>query len=226
MTTATIVVRPPALQRIVPAAVVCADLRGARVHIGVHPDEAPLLAAAVPARRREFAAARACARAALAELGIEPVAIPPGRRREPRWPRGVVGSLTHCAGYCAAAVARDTDVATVGIDAEINEMLPEGVRGSITTSRERDMLRSLVRHDSTVCWDRLLFSAKESVYKAWYPLTRRWLGFLDVEVRIEPEAADFAIHLPRGETSAGRLSGGWTVDNGWVRTAVAVSYDD
>lgn len=208
---------------------ICAELRGSGAGIGVHPDEESFVAAAVPARRREFAAARTCARTALGELGIEPVAIPPGQRREPRWPRDVVGSMTHCAGYCAAAVASDTDICAVGIDAEIDERLPEGVLNSITTARERDMLRRLTRHDSTVCWDRVLFSAKESVYKAWYPFTRRWLGFLDVEVDIEPDKAGFTVRLTTDESGVvrsriRRLSGGWTVDGGFVLTAGVVGH--
>ena len=31
-------------------------------------------------------------------------------------------------------------------------------------------------------WDRILFCAKEATYKAWYPVTRRWLGFEDAHI--------------------------------------------
>jgi 4'-phosphopantetheinyl transferase EntD len=40
-------------------------------------------------------------------------------------------------------------------------------------------------------WDRVLFSAKESLYKAWFPLTRRWLDFKDVQVTIERTEGTF-----------------------------------
>lgn len=221
-------IRPAGLQRIVPPVVVGAELRGVESSAPVHPDEAPFVAHAVASRRREFGSARACARRALAELGIGPVAILPGSHREPCWPPGVVGSLTHCPGYSGAAVARRADIAGVGIDAEPNEALPEGVLDIVSNREERGLLRELVELDPTVCWDRLLFIAKESVYKAWFPLTRRRLGFLDVEVHIEPGAADFTVRPPGGQPSdarawAGRLSGRWTVDGGLLMAASVVN---
>ncbi|MPZ65265.1 MAG: 4'-phosphopantetheinyl transferase superfamily protein [Pseudonocardiaceae bacterium] len=211
------------MQRLLPAAAACAELRGAGQQLPVHPEEAPFVAGAIPARRREFAAARGCARRALAELGIEPVAILPGDRREPCWPPGVVGSLTHCTGYCAAAVAGEDEIAALGIDAEINEVLPEGVHDSVATSNERDLLRTLAQRDPTVCWDRVLFSAKESVYKAWYPMARRWLGFLDVALHIDPAAGTFTARIvldqTRGNRKISRLAGRWAADDGLIRTA-------
>lgn len=90
------------------------------------------------------------------------------------------------------------------------------------------MLHDLVEHDPAVCWDRVLFSAKESMYKAWFPLTRRWLRFLDIEVHIEPDTAGFTVRPPGGEPSdarawARRLSGSWTVDGGLLMAAGVVN---
>src|SRR5688500_16527321 len=68
------------------------------------PEERNLVARAVEPRRREFGTTRACARTALGRLGVDPVPIPRGPGGAPRWPAGIVGSLTHCAGYRAAAV--------------------------------------------------------------------------------------------------------------------------
>ncbi len=79
--------------------------------------EAELVARAVEKRRREFAGGRDCARRALAALGIAPLAILSGERGEPLWPEGVVGAITHCAGYRGSAVARAGEVAALGIDA-------------------------------------------------------------------------------------------------------------
>lgn len=218
-----IVTGPPALQRVLPAAAVGAELRGTGPQLPVHPDEAPFVAGAAAARRREFASARACARRALAELGIEPGAILPGGRREPRWPPRVVGSLTHCTGYCAATVAGEDEIAALGIDAEIDEALPGGLLDTVATVDERDLLRSLAQRDPAVSWDRLLFSAKESVYKAWYPMTRRWLGFLDVALHIDPAAGTFtariALEPPPGSRQINTLAGRWDVDDGLIRTA-------
>lgn len=229
--TGLITVRPAALQRILPPSVIGAELRAAESNAPVHPDEKPFVANAGPGRRREFGSARACARRALAELGIGPVAIIPGHRREPQWPPGVVGSLAHCPGYRCAAVAWRAEIAGLGIDVEPNEALPEGVLDLVSTWGERGLLRELVEHDPQVCWDRLLFTVKESVYKAWFPVARHWLGFLDVEVHIEPAAASFTIRLPGGRPGevrgwTTRLSGGWTVDGGFLIAASVMHHED
>jgi len=140
------------------------------------PGEEDLIARAVPSRRGEFVTARRCAREALARLGESAAPIRSGPRREPLWPPGVVGSITHCAGYRAAAVARTADLAGLGIDAEPNEPLPDGVLPAVSVAQERPHLAALAEQHPDVQWERLLFCAKEAVYKAWYPLTRRWLG--------------------------------------------------
>ena len=158
------------------------------IEAGLFPEEREHIAHAVATRRVEFAAVRRCARRALQELGYPPVPILPGEQREPRWPEGVVGSMTHCAGYCAAAVARSGEVSALGIDAEVHAPLPEGVLDLISLESERALLAELTeRVPGAVHWDRVLFSAKESVYKAWFPLTRRWLGFeqADIELRMD-----------------------------------------
>jgi 4'-phosphopantetheinyl transferase EntD len=158
------------------------------IEAGLFPEEREHIAHAVAKRRVEFAAVRRCARKALQELGYPPVPILPGEQREPRWPEGVVGSMTHCAGYCAAAVARSGEVSALGIDAEVHAPLPEGVLDLISLESERALLAELTgRVPGAVHWDRVLFSAKESVYKAWFPLTRRWLGFeqADIELRMD-----------------------------------------
>lgn len=154
------------------------------------PEEAATLTRAVDKRRREFTTGRICAHRALEALGVPAVPILPGERREPLWPAGVVGSITHTAGYRAAAVARGAagSAVSVGIDAEPNEPTPGGVLREISLPAERDMLTALGREHPAVCWDRLLFSAKESVYKAWFPLAQRWLGFDDAELTITVDA--------------------------------------
>jgi len=183
---------------------------------------------AVPKRQREFATGRACARQALAQLGLPPAPLERGPRGEPQWPAGVVGSITHCAGYRAAAVAHAAQAAAMGIDAEPNEPLPEGVLEVITVAAERPELAalSLVRPD--VSWGRLLFSAKESVYKAWYPLAQRWLDFAEAEVGIDPDGGTFHARLlvPGPERDGQPLTGfdgRWLVRDGFLLTAIVVA---
>jgi 4'-phosphopantetheinyl transferase EntD len=194
----------------------------------VFPGEEDLVAAAVPARRREFVTARHCARVALARLGYPPAAILTDARRAPRWPAGVTGSITHCAGYRAAAVARTDVVDSVGIDAEPHGPLPEGVEETVTVPGEARMLASLAAGRPGVHFDRVLFCAKESVYKAWSPLTGRWLGFEDARLTIDPSAGTFSARLlVDGSRTDGRppltvLHGRYQVADGLVTAAVTV----
>jgi 4'-phosphopantetheinyl transferase EntD len=190
------------------------------------PGEEQLIASAVEGRRREFITARRCARQALAGLGLAAAPILSGRRREPIWPAGVRGSITHCAGYRAAAVAHQHDLAALGIDAEPNAPLPAGVWESVSVAGERAELAGLAT--GAVHWDRLLFSAKESVYKAWFPLTGRWLGFEDACLSIDPAAATFRARILidgtrlDGAAPLTELAGRFRVGRGLVVTAVTV----
>lgn len=170
----------------------------------VYPGEERIVAQAVD-RRREFVTARRCAREALAKLGCPPTPILSGDRGAPVWPTGIVGSITHCASYRAAAVGRADAIASIGIDAEPNEALPAGVLTTIALAEEHADVESLTRAHPSINWDRLLFSAKESVYKAWYPLTRRWLGFEDAELNIAVDTRTFTARLL---TDGTRIDGG------------------
>jgi 4'-phosphopantetheinyl transferase EntD len=199
----------------------------------LYPGEAELISRAVDKRRREFRTARHCARRALRQLGLPPVAVLRGERGEPQWPPGVVGSLTHCSGYRAAAVAPNSVVCALGIDAEPNEPLPAGVLDTIALTEDQRRLAQLAAADQSTCWDRLLFCAKEAVYKAWFPLTHRWLGFDDATVTITVSTVDPG----RGSFAAGLLVPGVThsghpltqLDGHWLRseqlliTAIALS---
>jgi 4'-phosphopantetheinyl transferase EntD len=195
--------------------------------VALFPDEEAAIAKAVDKRRQEFTTARACARAALARLGIPPVPILPGPRGAPQWPDGVVGSMTHCAGYRACAVARNRDLLTIGLDAEPHDKLPDGVLRMVSSQEERTRLTALAAAAPGTHWDRVLFSAKESVYKAWFPLTRRWLGFEDASVTIDPEKGTFTARLlvngPHvNDTPLTGFTGRWLVDGGLIITAIAV----
>ena len=191
------------------------------------PRKKPIIARAVARRRREFAAGRACARAALAQLGEPPVPILRGPRDAPQWPAGIAGSITHCAGYRAAAAARTAGVVTLGLDAEPDEALPAGVLDVISRPQERAQLAALAAaHPDAACWDRLLFCAKESVYKAWFPLAQEWLGFDDAEIVIDVGGTFTARLLVPGPLVNGSpltsLGGRWLAARGLLVTAIAL----
>ncbi|WP_374157230.1 4'-phosphopantetheinyl transferase [Mycobacterium sp. G7A2] len=192
------------------------------------PEEEPLIAKSVPKRRNEFITVRYCARQALVDLGADPVPILKGEKGEPCWPDGIVGSLTHCEGFRGAAVGRREEVRSVGIDAEPHDVLPNGVLDAISLPVERHALAAL---PDDVHWDRVLFCAKEATYKAWYPLTRRWLGFEDAHIRFDVDGSGHAGTftsqiLIDPEALSGppltALTGRWSVRNGIALTAIVL----
>jgi 4'-phosphopantetheinyl transferase EntD len=180
------------IEHIVSPEVACFATLGDDAPTWLYPNEAALMCGAAETRLREFATARTCARLAIAKLGLQPAPILRGAWREPIWPRGVVGSITHCKGYRAAAVAKRRDILTVGIDAEPDEELPPGILEQVAVPHEQAWLAAA---RPGVCWDRLLFSAKESVFKAWFPLARDWLGFEQAVITFDPTQCTFGVRL-------------------------------
>lgn len=137
-------------------------------------EEAAAVARAIPKRRAEFAAGRSAARAAMAEIGIAPVAIPQGRDRAPIWPSGLAGSIAHCDTCCIAAVALHGHHAALGVDIEPATPLASDLIEVICTPAERAWL---VDQSDPGLAAKVIFSAKEAVYKAQYPLTGKVIGF-------------------------------------------------
>jgi 4'-phosphopantetheinyl transferase EntD len=223
----------PLLAGLVPVGVRVAEAFGPAEPAALFPEEAAAVATAPERRRREFAAVRGCARAALVDLGVPAAAVPPAReaseawaRRAPVWPDGIAGSMTHCRGYRAAAVARRDVVASLGVDAEPHGPLPGRVLDRVTLTQERDMLLERAAERDDVAWDRVLFSAKESVFKAWFPLTRRWLRFEECRVDLRADGTLRATLLVPGPTVGGvrveGFDGRWRALARHVATVVAM----
>ncbi|MGA4843337.1 4'-phosphopantetheinyl transferase family protein [Streptomyces sp. G45] len=212
------------------APVVVSETREDPADAVLFPEEAPFVAKAVPKRQREFTTVRHCARAALSRIGVPPAPIVRGDKGAPVWPDGVVGSMTHCTGYRGAVVARASEVTSLGVDAEPAERLSDpGVLDLVSDETERAQLAALAAEEPSVPWDRLLFSAKESVYKTWFPLARRWLGFEDAHLDIRRDGTFTAKILVAGPVVAGSeltsLSGTWLVRDGIVVTAIVFQAD-
>jgi 4'-phosphopantetheinyl transferase EntD len=192
----------------------------------LHPAEATRLPRMSEKRRREFALGRACARRALARLGIHDFALRNDADRSPIWPEGVVGSLTHCRGLCAAAVARRDDLIGIGLDAEAHRALAPRLLERICTARERAHLAGLPSPERG-SWGIVAFSAKESFYKCYPPLARRGLGFHDVDLEIDAAAGRFRVRLLREDAPAAAgvrtFQGRFLVDATHVVSAVALA---
>jgi enterobactin synthetase component D / holo-[acyl-carrier protein] synthase len=183
------------IEEILPPKASCSESFSDPADATLFPEEEALLTRAVPKRRAEFTTARHCARRALASIGVPPAPILPGERGAPRWPAGAVGSITHCAGYRAAAVAAVAHLTSVGIDAEPHAPLPQGVLKTIALPTEIQQLDLLSAVSPDIHWDRLLFSAKESVYKTWFPMTRRWLDFEQAEITFDHRSGTFSAKI-------------------------------
>ncbi len=210
------------IETLFPAGVITVLANDAMAEEPLHPDEQPFAAKMSEARRREFALGRACARHALARLGI-PGPVLRGDDRAPLWPEGVVGSLTHCDHFCAAAVAHCELVLSLGLDAELDSPLRERVVQRICTPDERAHLAELPEIPSG--WEKLVFSAKESFYKAYYPVARSFLGFQDVALRFDPEAQSFEAQLLRDDKPGPkRASGRFALVPPHVITAVTLPH--
>lgn len=213
------------LEPLLPSFAACVETRRDLLDIELFPSEVETLGRAVEKRRREFVTGRACARLALEQLGVAPAAIPGGAGGAPVWPAGVVGSITHCRGFRAAAVARATDALALGIDAEPDEPLPPGVLEEVAHGPELDVVAA---GGPGADAGRLLFTAKEAVYKAWFPLTGRWLGFEDARVSLDGPAGTFRAELlvpaPRvAGVALSTFAGRWSAAGGVICATVVVS---
>jgi 4'-phosphopantetheinyl transferase EntD len=150
----------------------------------VHPVEAVVVADAVAVRRREFAAGRRAARAALQAFGrasADPLL--PDDDLVPRWPPGIVGSISHAGAWAIAAVADDDVYASIGVDLEPVEGLPREIITSVVTPPE---WAAAVDEDDAV-FARRVFCIKEAVYKCVFPIARVVLDFEDVELTVGAE---------------------------------------
>lgn len=176
----------PALLGRMPAGVTGAWRRDSVPPTAIWPAEAQALGPVGERRAAEFALGRACARQALEALGVaQPVLR---RGREPIWPEGVVGSLSHCPGLGVALTGRLESVAGLGIDTEPVGRVPLTLRDRVACPSERIWLETVGYEALTMLW-----CAKEAIYKCLAPLARTFLDFQDVRLAIDLEQRTFRI---------------------------------
>ncbi|KPK15352.1 MAG: hypothetical protein AMJ62_09495 [Myxococcales bacterium SG8_38] len=180
--------------------------------------EEEAVAGAAQTRIEQFTAGRVCSRIALSRLGVtKATPILRGEDRAPIWPPGFVGSISHTDAWCAAAVARSTDVRSIGIDLEPATPLKQSLWRRVCTQRERERLATLADPGLT---GKILFSAKEAVYKCQYPLTTTFLGFHAVEIEMDDGSFEAVF---RQEVNGFRIGdvvrGRYLVEEGLVASA-------
>jgi len=167
-------------------------------------EERALIVRAVESRRREFSTGRRLARRLLAERGIEPRAILRDSDRVPIWPGGVTGSISHCREHAVVAVCDANACFGVGVDIEPDEPVKPGIERIVCTAAERSWLDGEEGGDEARGRRvKLVFSAKEATYKAFYPRVRVFWNFHDVVLELDERRGVFLATLP---ASAGRRS--------------------
>ena len=205
------------------------DPRQAPPSSALFPEEAESVERAVESRRQQFTAGRLLARHAWQTLGVAPVALLNDEQRVPRWPAGLLGSITHTHGWCAAVVARDAHFAALGSDVEAATPLDPGLWERICRPEERRLLEKLGEPRAGLL-AKALFSAKESIYKALYPRVRVFLDFQAMHIELESDAArgrscwqaqlqvPWGPFLPGQRFGPGRLG----IDDEWIVTGIAL----
>lgn len=190
--------------------------------------EEACIARAVPKRQREFRAGRHCAHQLLDGLGVPFAPLLPGTQRQPQWPAGIKGSITHTHQHCYVAITPQPHVLGVGIDVECHEPLDEDVRRLILTPKEIDMIRHwqpLLQGDA----GKVIFSAKECIHKVYFPLNRHTLDFLDAEITLNVMDQSFLASIVHPEPQARfpitELHGKYQVTDELVYTAIVLQQE-
>jgi 4'-phosphopantetheinyl transferase EntD len=188
------------LQNLFPPAAQCVFSDQPPDSIDLLPDETAATGNMRSARLREFAHGRHCAHKALSRFGLGDRPVPVGGNREPVWPDGVVGSISHAGDYAAVVVASDSDCIGIGIDLEINEALEPALVSMLCRPEELDRIRGHRRdsegkqeggRENDPALTKLIFSAKESVFKCIWPRIRRFVDFDEIEIQIDESAQTF-----------------------------------
>ena len=144
--------------------------------------------AAIRSKERvlQYALGRFAAHRALEQLGQKP--SPPvlrGEIRQPLWPQGFCGSITHCQGHAVAAAARLSEARAIGVDLEfVSEKQNLGIARRICLAEEYDWMMSGTSANPVETHRRFfaLFSAKETLFKALFPSTGKYFGFQDAKL--------------------------------------------
>ena len=137
---------------------------------------------AVARRQAEYLAGRYCAAKALSALGVGDTDVQSGENRVPHWPQEAIGSISHTVGRAVAVSSLGKHCTALGIDCEmlIRSEVTERIYNTIAVPSETTLLEQL--SCSKEWFLTLIFSAKESLYKALYPTVGVFFGFDSAEV--------------------------------------------
>ena len=167
---------------------------------------------------KAFVSGRRCVRALQKQLNISEFELPSGEFG-PIWPSDLVGSISHSRELAAATILRDA--VSVGIDIECQRRLKVDAIRRVATKEEYSRYSVVPDFDWT-----LLFSAKESVFKAFSPLARCYIGFQEVELLLDTKAQSFSVRYFGNNIDKGlfeRSEGHWSALAGHLITIVTVN---
>lgn len=187
----------------------------------------PTVARSVATRQAEFFYGRLAARDALCKAGLEACPVPIGPFREPLWPPDMAGSLTHCRGFAAAAVAKHCERSAIGIDLE-KVASGDSLDALVTTTWDADERRRLLNGHlpmSTAALITLGFSAKESLFKAAFPSVQRYFDFDAASiVDVQPVAKVITLRLNENLSHLLRQGDQKDVAFDWLRPDLLFTY--
>ncbi len=194
---------------------------------GAFPTELAEMPRAVDSRRRDYVAGRVAAHRAMEKLGLSARPVLSNRSRAPSWPRGLVGSLSHNKTTCIAAVARASQVKSLGVDVEDDGPLGPDLVTTVCTLEERAWLATQPEAERGRL-AKLVFCAKEAVYKCQFPVTHKVLDFDAVLVTPDVDTGQFEATF-RQDTGPFRvndqLNGRFAMRDGLIHTAVVLLPD-
>ena len=137
-------------------------------------------------RKEHYRSGRICAGEVLSKLGArgQPVLRDP-QTREPLWPEGISGAITHSGNWAAAAAGKTSDVSGIGIDLEdLERQVDSRISRHVCIPEEQKWLQEC-GEDCLEQNLKIIFSAKESIFKAFFPYTRTYLHFHDARILME-----------------------------------------
>ena len=138
-------------------------------------------------RKEHYRSGRICAGEVLSKLGTlgQPVLRDP-QTREPLWPEGISGAITHSGNWAAAAAGKTSDVLGIGIDLEdLERQVDSRISRHVCIPEEQKWLQECGEEDCLEQNLKIIFSAKESIFKAFFPYTRTYLHFHDARILME-----------------------------------------
>ena len=139
------------------------------------------------------------------------------------WPAEAIGSITHTGDFVGAAVAARSALAGIGIDVECRGQVEPSLWKQVCTEAEIRWLGTLPETEQ-MDMATVIFSAKEAFYKCQYCLSRSWLGFHDVTLKVD--AGEFRVELlkpvPELAAYASALGGRFEIDANLVATGIAL----